>query len=132
MTELANDWDPEPTEREWYSHHQTGDRGYKVIRGGEEKIKLDRPMEDLTHKFNESQWVAEADYRPMQVAQVAQIAFEADKKLCFWLGKHEKSRKEWASLSDKQRQFWLSEGPKEVQRKELYEGIFGAMRPFFR
>lgn len=127
-----SDWDPEPHGREWYSHTRTGERGYFVRRGGKNCIRLDRPMEDISKPFNESEWNPDREHRPMTAAQVAQIAFEADRKLCFYLGLRERSRKEWQSLSDKQRQFWMSKGPNESQRAELYAGVFLAMRPFFR
>lgn len=124
--------DPPKAEREWFSHKQSGDRGYKVIREGKEHIRLDRPMEEITYPFNPSMWDPDEQYRPMSVAQIAQVAFEADRKLCFWLGVPDQSKKEWASLTDKQRQFWMTEGPKQTQRKELYAGIFASQRPFFR
>ncbi len=125
-------WDPAPAEREWYSHRHSGDRGYKVRRNGQDYIRLDRPAEEIVHPFKEHVWEPDQEYRPMTVAQVAQVAFEADKRLCFYLGKHELSRREWVGLTDKQKQFWMQKGPSETQRKELYAGIFASQRPFFR
>jgi hypothetical protein len=131
--ELTTDnWDPAPTEREWFSHRHSGDRGYKVRRNGQEHIKLDRPAEDITQPFKAHVWEPDQEYRPMTAAQVAQVAFAADKALCFFLGKHEAARREWASLSDKQKQFWMLKGPQDVQRRELYAGVFASLRAFFR
>lgn len=131
MDSTEADWDPDPRDRQWFSHRYTGDRGYLVRRAGKGMIRLDRPMEEILFK-DVGDWVEDVEHRPMTVAQVAQIAFDADRRLCFYIGRHEQSKKEWANLRDKEKQFWMMKGPSETPRKELYAGIFSVLRPFFR
>ncbi len=125
------DYEPQPNQRDWYSHTRTGDRGYLVRRDGTDYVKLDRPNEEILKRLN-GEWHKDEEHRPMTVAQIAQVAFEADKKLCFFLGQHERARKEWPSLSDKERIAWMREGPKGGPRQALYEAIFESQREWFR
>lgn len=124
--------DPEPHQREWFTHVRTGDRGYKVLRDGKDCIRLDRPNEEIVKAFAESEWNADREHRPLSVAQMARLAFEADKQLCFFLRLRLKSLKEWESLSDRERMWWMERGPQDPARKELYESIFGGLRDYYR
>lgn len=129
---MSMDADPEPHQREWYTHARTGDRGWKVIRGGKDYIKLDRPNEEIARPFQESDWMRDNEIRPLTVAMVARIAFEADRQLCFYMRQRLKASKEWEALSDRERLWWMERGPRDPVRAELYAGVFSAMREFYR
>lgn len=127
VPEKPDDHDPEPRDRVWYEHRQTGDRGWMVRRDGKDWIRLDRgPRVERLQPVNPAAWRQVNDYRPMTEHQLAQVAFEADRKLCFFLGQHERSRKEWESLSDKARIRYVKEGPGGDHRQVLYDAIMGA------
>ena len=133
MTEpLAADWDPAPQEREWYRNVATGDLGWVVRRGGAQKIRLDRASEEIIRSLN-AEWVPENEHRPMTIAQVGQVAFEADRRLCWFIGMAENAKKEWADLNDDQRIMWMQTGPtKNPMRRELYEAVTGVLRKYAR
>ena len=133
MSDEQLNYEPQPNQRDWYSHTRTGDRGWLVRRDGVDYIKLDRPNEEILKRFQQGEWHRDEEHRPMTVAQVAQIAYEADRKLCFFIGQHDRARKEWPSLSDKERIAWMKEGPTDGgPREALYAHCFMAMREWFR
>lgn len=124
-----DNWDPAPSERIYYRSAQTGDLGYIVRRGGVDKIRLDRPMEEIVMPFNESSWTPEREFKPFTWHQVAHLAFESDKLLCRMLGLHKESRREWMNLSDKERIEFEQEGPAPSGlRAELYRAVTGALK----
>jgi hypothetical protein len=128
MSEEHPDYDPPEHLRVWFRHAQTGDLGYIVKVGGEDMIRLDRPGQKLDRVFKPNDWIAEREARKMSRAQLTQIAFEADKKLCFFLGDHQRARQEWIGLRDEQRIAWIEQGPKTPRvRVELYRAIMAAM-----
>jgi hypothetical protein len=118
--------------RRYYRHTKTGDRAYLILVGGKEHIRLDRPNEEIVRPFNDSEWIEERSEAPLSPAQVAQVAFEADKKLCAFLGLHLTARKEWASLLDRERIAWMQDGPDDAMRQRLWGAIMGAMDVFTR
>lgn len=123
--------DGPPSKREWYKSSTTGDRGWLVKRevDGKEKsfIKLDRPMRETLLPFTKTQWLPVGEYRPMTRQQLAQVAFEADKKLCFFLGKQHRSRTDWASLSDEDRIEFVKNGPPGADRQRLFKANMKAL-----
>lgn len=119
-------------DRVWVSHYRTGDRGYLVEIDGVTQVRLDRPAEEILQPFHEQQWVRDDDHRPMNEVAVARIAYEADKALCPAIGIHGRQNSNWHSLSDKERQMWIKEGPKHSVRAALYASIFAGLRPYFR
>ena len=122
--------DPKPGEREYYTHRQTGDLGWKVIRDGKTMVKLDRPAYDDVRPFSDNEWVRKADLRPLIPAQVAQIAWVADRKLLLYLQQPEASKREWHELSEEKRKEWMERGPaKEGIRKMLWRGIMKTLEP---
>lgn len=126
---LPDEWDPAPPERSWYSHRVTGDFGWMVRREGKDVIKLDRPGVDEIRTYEEGEWVPRAEVRPLQMAQLAQIAFMADKQYCLATGDYKRAKTEWLSLSQEQRRAWIEKGPQtDPNRKALYEAIVGALR----
>lgn len=124
------DWDPEPHEREWYREVVSGQRGWRVKRGGQDKIRLDY-KEEVTKRLNPNEWVPDNEKRPMTPSQIAQICFEADKKLCFYLGMAENSRKSWLDLHEEKRRQWIETGPltRSEERNRLNAAIRVALAP---
>jgi hypothetical protein len=125
-------WDPPKNEREYFRHADTGDLGYLVRREGKHYIRYDRgPDVEYVRPYNENDWVSEEDHREFSDAQIVLIAFEADKQLCRLLGMHDKTRRDWPSLTAVQRHKWIEEGPRNNHyRVALYRAIKEAMEGF--
>lgn len=118
------DWEPELWQRIYVRHAQTADLGYLVRRGGRDVVRLDRPNQEVIRDYEPRMWVTETAYRPVSHVQVVQVAFAADQMLLKALGEHDKARKGWHELSEKQRKAWLEEGPvNPPKRAELYKVI---------
>lgn len=116
--------DPKLSERVYYRHLETGDRGYLVERDGKPAIRWDRIAGDTTHDL--TRWKKEDDALPLFSAHhVAMIAFAADKECCRALGQVDLAQRQWLDLSEKQRRDWITDGPKVRlgPRRELYESI---------
>lgn len=129
--EKPPEWDPEPRERVYYRNTMTGDRGYLVRRGGRDVIRLDRPNEEIIHTLSPAQWRVDKEHRPLTDMQLAQVAYAADERLCFFLGEHDPSRKDWIDLSDKERIRWMRKGapPDPRVRQVLWHKIMETLRP---
>lgn len=124
------DWDPEEGEREYYRQTTTGDRGWRVQRGGKDMIRLDRGAKETCLPLRQGQWEREAEHRPLSRDAAAQIAFEADKRLCFALGLIGLARLEWHGLTQQHKRAWMLEGPSTPRvRHELYRAIFDVLDP---
>lgn len=122
--QLPPDWDPPEAERIYYRHAVTNDRGWHVRRGGRDMVMLDRPNEEILRPLSGHEWNVDKDFRPLTRMHIAQVAFDADRRLCYHLGIHDIARKEWNDLSEPERIFWMREGPKNpIIRGMLYEGI---------
>jgi hypothetical protein len=131
--EDEENWDPALQERQYHRSRQTGERGYMVRRKGTDFIRLDRPQQEILRPFRESEWIPDVEHRPFTKAQVAQVCFEADRKLCFFLGLHDKAKKEWLSLSDEHRIGWMKRGPLTPPiRHEQWRAIMTALEPLTR
>jgi hypothetical protein len=118
-------------ERSWYRSVMDGQRAYLVERDGKTYVRLDRPDEEIMRPFVAAEWVPDFEKQPFTETQIAQVAFEADRRLCLALGLHDKARKEWPSLSDDMRIAWLRQGPAAPEvRAELYAAIMGALRGY--
>lgn len=123
-------WDPKPQEREWYREAATGQLGWLVRREGQDKIRLDREAEEILRKLDTSVWVPQLEHRPLNTANAAMVAFDADRSLCRHVGLMENSRKEWASLSDDQRIAWMTDGPTTHPiRAALFRAVQEALEP---
>lgn len=130
--QLPNDWDPKPEDRRWVRSSGSGDLGFVVRRGGLEVVKLDRPMQEILRKLDSS-WEPASTHRPLADAHCGRVSFEADKALAAALGDHSVARKEWAGLSDAEKQKWAKVGPTgSAPRKRLREAIFAALKPYTR
>lgn len=127
MTELNSD--PLEHERVWYRHKDTGDRGYAVVRGGNPAIRFDRGMTVDQSSLEPGKWKLDTDKTPeFSAIQIAQICFEADKKLCWAMGLPELAKREWLDLSEKRRIAWVNKGPQVqdvgyARRARLYMAI---------
>lgn len=120
-------FEPLATDRVWYQHQQTGDRGYMVKREGRDAIRKDRPMHD-DFTFNVAEWALFVDKADrFSAIQIAQVQFEADKKLCWALGMPELAKREWLDLTEKARLKWMKDGPTAPERAKLYAAVAGAM-----
>lgn len=122
--QLPDKWDPNPLEREYFRHAQTGELGWVVGRDGKEMIRLDRGAHEELRVPNDRDWIAKEDVRPITKAELARIAFAADHQYCIAMGLRELARKDWLSLGDEDRRIWLERGPKEPEtRRRLYLAI---------
>jgi hypothetical protein len=117
--------DPPPLR--WYKSKRDGQLGYMVERHGREMIRLDRPAQDLVEPYSDALWEPVSSERPVNRAQVARIAFAADRALCQMLALHGEVRKEWVGLTDKERAAWVANGPPAdpPMRQALYRLIVG-------
>lgn len=121
-------YDPPERERVWYRHRQTSDRGWMVRREGKPAIKYDRPAFDQ-YVHNVDDWEPLHEKLPdLSRAVVAQICFEADKKLCWALGHIDLAKRDWNDLHEKVRAKWIDEGPLRrspefEKRKKLFDAI---------
>lgn len=94
-------------------------------------LRLDRPNEEILRPLKgNAEWILDRDHRPLTKYQVAQICFEADRKLCFALGLHDNARKEWIGLTDNQRIAWMETGPQTPPiRGNVYKAIRKELAP---
>lgn len=128
MTKTGENWDPHPGERRWYTHAQTGDRGYLVKRDGKDCIRRDIPGEERVHKLSEA-WVCDHAHRPLNPAQLAMVAYAADQELCRVLGLHSKLKK-WIDLHERDRAMWIQGvGPKQPEiRAKLHAVVWETLK----
>jgi hypothetical protein len=125
-------WDPAPQEREWYRESTTGELGYLVRRDGIDKVRMNRPDEEIIRPFRIGEWVPENERRPMTISQVAEICFIADRRLITYT-ESPGLAKTWHDLSDEVKIQWMETGPKKgAMRIALYGAIKTAMGPFYR
>jgi hypothetical protein len=117
-------------ERVWYRHGITGTRGYIVQQEGKDCIRHDTPAMEIIVPMTQD-WRLDADVRQLSDFHVAQVAFEADKKLCLFLGLHDLARRDWMRLSDEERQTWIRGRvfKKSADRQRLHDAVREAMRP---
>lgn len=133
MTSDLQDYDPDPHDRQWFRQARDGQLGWMVRRNGQDYIRLDRPQQEILRPYRKSEWIAEEEIRPMTRAQLAQVAFEADRALCRFLGDHGQAKAEWLSLRDEARRTWIEEGPSSrLERRKLYQAIMIALGEFAR
>lgn len=114
------DWDPPPGQRIYVRNADTGQLGWLVRRNGKDCVRLDRANQEIITAFSGATWLQVVEHRPLNRVQLVQIAFEADKALLRSLGEYEKAKKEWLSLSDKQRVAWIEEGPKDPPIRAMF------------
>lgn len=113
--------------RIYYRNKLSGDMGYLVETGDTKMVRID---DDLRVVPFSAQWEKARDERKLTEHQVAQIAFEADKKLCFHLGLHKLAKRQWVDLEQTVRASWMSGKRRfeDVDRQVLYSSVFEAMK----
>lgn len=137
MTDEIQDPFPEPpahyeppiAKRVWFTHIVTGDRGYSVRRDGKDMIRYDRPMIDQVSDPRD--WKPMADDVPdFSELQIALVAFEADKKLCWAMGRMDLAQRDWLNQSEAARRKWVADGPAggSARRVALHAAIRGALK----
>lgn len=106
-------------------HKVTGDLGRVVDRDGKQAIKVQRATKAVYFPVRTDEWEKAEVNRPLTRAHVVQVAWEADRKLCYILGDHESARKEWGSLRDEERASIIRSGPKGLTgaRRDLWDMI---------
>lgn len=120
-------FDPDPGRRIWVQSSVTGDVGWLVRRDGQERVRLDRPNQEIVVDFN-GNWTQIVEHRRIAHSQLVRVAFEADRELMRLLGHHDKARKEFRDLGEKQLAAWIEEGPKEPPiRALLYRSIMDTL-----
>lgn len=118
------DWEPEAHEREYVTQSGTGQLGWLVKRAGVDKVRLDRGSQEIVVKYDPNTWQHVREHRPFSRAQMAVVAFDADKALLRLLGDHDRSRRDWIGLSDKVRVAYIEDGPSNPPiRRMLYNAI---------
>jgi hypothetical protein len=92
-------------------------------------VKLDRAYETLI-PWDPSKFELAERYRPVSSVQKARIAQTADRELCATLGLFVQARKEWGTLTPKERERWCEGPPDGPQlRRRLYRAIMKAFAP---
>lgn len=115
------DWDPKPHERTYYRSTTDGQRGYLVRRNGQDRIRLDRPMEDVHSDL--SGWVKDEQKHPLSPHAAAKIAFIADQALARAIGDYA-AKGEWIDLTDKERARFMADGPDAGNyRDDFHAGV---------
>lgn len=128
--EKEDNWDPPEDRREWWRNIRDGQRGYKVRRNGVWRIRLDRPEQDINLPMTGYAWTVDHDLRPLNKHDVATVAFAADKRLCFVLGDHESSRREWHELTEQERIRFMQKGPEDTRiRNNVWRAIMRETEP---
>jgi hypothetical protein len=119
--------------RRWYTHTMTGDRGYLVQQDGEDCIRYDQPGHERIVRLRTEQWVVDSDHRPLNLGQLAQVAYAADQKLCWALGLYAQL-KSWLDLNEEQRASWVrGEGPKgHPARIALFASVWSTLKELAR
>ena len=114
----------------WYRHRQTGDRGRRQTRDGEEVVVYDRPRVDQWVPYHPNEWRPEVEPRTYAMAELGQIAWAADRELCRVLGDHGRAMKKWSELTETERDKWIVQGPKSApERIELFDAIMAVLKP---
>lgn len=123
------DVDPTLDERRYVRHRRTGERGYLVVRGGVERVRLDRPQETTLPRTDD--WDDDMDVTRLTLQQVARVAYAADMELLRALG-HYQPETAWLSLVPKVRIALVEKGPSGADvaiRKLVWEAIWSVLRP---
>lgn len=123
--------EPPPHKREYFRKSgPKGELGWAVTVDGKKCVRMDRGSSvRLILPWNNGQgWVSAMRFRPLVRAQIVQVAFEADRKLCSMIGKPKEASKSWQGLSTRDRKEWLKQGPPgKGVRKELFREIVGLL-----
>lgn len=130
VPELEDHWDPPPDERTYYREGGGGQLGWLVRRNGRDCIRLDRATQELIVPIKG--WEPDTSHKPLTLAHVAQVTFEADRALCRYIGIQAQTRKQWIDMREPERIDWMKHGPDTADpiRRSLYVSIRAAMKGF--
>lgn len=124
------------TDRVYYRHKTTGDRGYLLEVDGQKHIKYDRPFDPTTIRFTpaeEGNWELDKHPEPFSIGQAITVVFEADRALCNILGLYGEGKRSWQSMLEKDRVKFILEGPKEPPiRAKVYKTLRAILEPLTR
>lgn len=127
------DWDPPEHQRQYFHNTKDGGLGYLVIENGVQKIRLDRPGQQIIRAYKPSEWTPAHEERKWTEAQITEVAFAADTVLNKLMGDHERARKVWYGLRDEERIAWIRQGPiKDPVRRNLYRAIKDVLMRYVR
>jgi hypothetical protein len=118
---------------QWYQHRMTGDAGYR--HRDEEMIHYHRGQDAMQVRFAPADWIEQKEPRLLTEMMVADIAFHADRRLCYCLGDYAKARREWINLREEEKISFMQKGPHAVDRnlearKKLYDHIQSALEEY--
>lgn len=131
--ELPPEWNPPKGHEELVRNTRTGELGWLVRRSGQSMVRLDRPNQEILHRYVESDWLPEVPRRPLARAHLARVALEADRELCRALGNHDGALRTWQRMDEYARKKWVEKGPAgNSARMALYAAIMGALEPYTR
>ena len=119
---VTGNYTPPLSEREYFTHKQTGDRGYLVTRNGELRIKHDQDSHDRLVSYNHL-WERETPDETIPIQRIGEACFEIDRIYCHAIGKHGETLKKWRELSRREKDGWMNRGPREPSRRKLWTGI---------
>lgn len=103
--------DPPADKRVHYKHRESEQRGYAVMRGGVEMLKLEGRDPEVTVRLDTTIWYVDREHRPINRVQASSVAFEADKRLCALLCMHQEAKREWVNLSGEEKVRFADFGP---------------------
>lgn len=133
VRELPANYDPPEAQRELVRSAATGELGWLVRRSGESMVRLDRPNQEILRRYVSAEWLPEVPQRPLARAQLARVAFEADRELCRSLGAYAHSMRTWQRMDEHQRKVWSEKGPTSPPaRVALFKFIMDGLEPFTR
>lgn len=133
MSGTPDHWDPLPAERQYYRSTSDGNLGWLVRRDGKDRIRLDRPNQEIVKPFEQGKWIEEQEWKPFSRTQVSHFAWDCDIRLCKMLGLYQEAKREWLSLRDEERIEWMKSGPGPGNlRAEIYAAIMDVLRKHSR
>ena len=127
---LPDNYDPDPDKREWWRNNATGEKGYLVRRNGVEKVRLDRPQEEILRSFKGNAWTIDRDLKPLMLHTEAQMCHVIDQKLLVNLGYHDEADREWHELSEPERIRFMREGQQGLREQDQqFDAIMKVLEP---
>ena len=114
----VRNWDPEPGQRVYVQSSRSGEQGWIVKRDGVDKVRLNRPNQEILLPFG-GEWTQLVEHRRASHAQLVQVAYEADRALLRLLGEYQKAKVEFRDLKEKAVVAWLEDGPTEPPIRQL-------------
>lgn len=116
--------DPPPHERCYFRNSVSGNLGWLVKRNGKDAIRLDRLDECIVPMGPD--WKPEVQKLSLTDFQIAQVAYEADRKLGFFSGRQRP--KDWSMLPEDERLKFAEDGPSGELRQKLFRAIHEVLR----